>query len=1009
MAKDYSHLSKEELIKKIEKLESRKKYGLIWDEERTKEKFEKDAENALPVLREISSKEITDKNLSKPVNILPVNILIEGDNYHALSVLNFTHQEAIDLIYIDPPYNTGNKDFKYNDNYVDREDAYRHSKWLAFMEKRLKLAKRLLKPAGLIFMSIDDNEEAQLRLLCDEIFDGKNFVAMLPTIMNLKGNQDQFGFAGTHEYTLVYAKDFTQAKIGEFQLNDEDWDNWEEDEGGFFKKGANLKATGVNAPRAKRPNLFFPIFITTDGFYVTENDKPKSSKDLILLPITDGKEMSWRWSKGKIKNETGNLIIERNVNGATIYKKQRPSIGDLPSKKPKTIFYKPEYSSGNGTAQLKNILGSKAFNNPKPMDLIKDFVTLSTPKDGVVLDFMAGSGTTGHAVLELNKEDGGNRKFILCTNNESNLEMSATPRLIPSAADITRGSAAYVIVEPKDVIEEGMIKKELIVNGGIAKIAANENDSQEAILEAAYEKRLELKKKFEKEGSNINPLVLVQIPNAEAGEAKIEAVKEFLSKKHITEKNGKLAIWMAEQKSETIDWISELDNEIEFLIFKQAIDTGWDCPRAHILVKFRESHSETFEIQTVGRILRMPEQKHYGNEDLNRGYIYTNVQSILVKKEEYNPNIIKHLRAVRISTYKPVRLQSYYKARADYGDITSSFTPVFEKTANAFFGLKGNHALFLQNRKQIEKKGIILNAKKYEEEIIADTKLQGKSFDELEGRITPEALAKLSIAGNDLQAKFEQVIKNNLGSFRNVKRSVPDVKTAIYVWFRKYVGSKEWNEEILLIQSIFLHERNLKTFEKILSNSIEAYKEVKEAEVREKVEKSEQYYEFELPKEQFFNEHTDELVKSAKRYAFDPCYLDNDRSDPEKKFERFLNENADKIVWWWKNRENKQDYFGVRYEYEGGIYAFYPDYLVQLKNGRIGIFEVKDSADRDGKTWTKAKAEALQKWIINQRRKDISGGVVIERNRDWYVSSERKYDWGKCERGDWGEWKNLDL
>lgn len=587
------------------------------------------------------------------------------------------------------------------------------------------------------------------------------------------------------------------------------------------------------------------------------------------------------------------------------------------------------------------------------------------------------------------------------------LEMSATPRLIPSAADITRGSAAYVIVEPKDVIEEGMIKKELIINEGIAKIAANEKDSQEAILEAAYEKRLELKKKFEKEGSNINPLVLVQIPNAEAGEAKIEAVKEFLSKKHITEKNGKLAIWMAEQKSETIDWISEPDNEIEFLIFKQAIDTGWDCPRAHILVKFRESHSETFEIQTVGRILRMPEQKHYGNEDLNRGYIYTNVQSILVKKEEYNPNIIKHLRAVRISTYKPVRLQSYYKARADYGDITSSFTPVFEKTANAFFGLKGNHALFLQNRKQLEKNGIALNAKKYEEEIIADTKLQGKSFDELEGRITPEALAKLSIAGNDLQAKFEQIIKNNLGSFRNVKRSVPDVKTAIYVWFRKYVGSKEWNEEILLIQSIFLHERNLKTFEKILSNSIEAYKEVKEAEVREKVEKSEQYYEFELPEEQFFNEHTDELVKSAKRYALDPCYLDNDRSDPEKKFEKFLNENSDKIVWWWKNGENKQDYFGIRYEYEGGIYTFYPDYLVQLKNGRIGIFEVKDSADRDGKTWTKVKAEALQKWIVNQKRKDIFGGVVIEKNRTWLINSEKKYDWGKCERGDWGDWKEL--
>src|SRR3989338_6845192 len=138
--KDYSQFSKDDLIKIVEKLETRKKYGLIWDEEKVKEQFEKDAENALPVLKEINSKEITDKDGSKPVNIL-----IEGDNYHASSVLNFTHQGKVDVIYIDPPYNTGNRDFKYNDNYIDREDSYRHSKWISFMTKRLKLAKNLLK------------------------------------------------------------------------------------------------------------------------------------------------------------------------------------------------------------------------------------------------------------------------------------------------------------------------------------------------------------------------------------------------------------------------------------------------------------------------------------------------------------------------------------------------------------------------------------------------------------------------------------------------------------------------------------------------------------------------------------------------------------------------------------------------------------------------------------------------------------------------------------------------
>jgi type III restriction enzyme len=172
------------------------------------------------------------------------------------------------------------------------------------------------------------------------------------------------------------------------------------------------------------------------------------------------------------------------------------------------------------------------------------------------------------------------------------------------------------MVEPKDVIDEGMIKKELIINEDIGKIAESEEDSQTAVLEAAYRKRVELKKSFEKEGSDVNPLVLIQIPTAAAGEQKIDAVRKFLSGKDITERkgkigNGKLAVWLAEEKSELIDWVSEPDNEIEFLVFKQAIDTGWDCPRAHILVKFRETHSIPFEIQIVGRILRMPEQRHF--------------------------------------------------------------------------------------------------------------------------------------------------------------------------------------------------------------------------------------------------------------------------------------------------------------------------------------------------------------------------------------------------------------
>lgn len=417
MAKDkYENYTKEQLIEELKKLSKRKKYGLVWEEEKTKEKFEADAEGKLPVLVEDKKREIkTDADK-------PTNILIEGDNYHALSVLNYTHAKNIDVIYIDPPYNTGNNDFKYNDKFVDREDSYRHSKWLSFMSKRLKLAKSLLKDSGVIFISIDDNEVVNLKLLCDDIFIENNFIALLPTIMNLKGNQDEFGFAGTHEYTLVYAKNKFKAKFSEFNIDDEEMDDWVEDDLGMYKKGANLKSTGTNAPREKRPNLYYPIFVTKKNkVYVTDNNKKINPEDRAVYPKTDGKEMSWRWEKKKVRNEIYNLIIVSDNTEVSIYKKQRPKLGDLPSKKPKTIFYKPEYSSGNGTAQLKEFFGEKVINNPKPLDLIKDLIFISSKKSSVILDFFAGSGTTGHAVLELNKTDNGQRQFILCTNNENNI------------------------------------------------------------------------------------------------------------------------------------------------------------------------------------------------------------------------------------------------------------------------------------------------------------------------------------------------------------------------------------------------------------------------------------------------------------------------------------------------------------------------------------------------------------------------------------------------------------
>ena len=395
-----------DILKEID----RKKYGLVFEEHQ--ESIDELLGTHIPVL--------TEESDLKVVNDGETNFLIEGDNLAALQLLEKTHKGKIDVIYIDPPYNTGNKDFIYDDSYVDSTDEFKHSKWLSFMGKRLSIAKNLLNENGFIFISIDDNEQSDLRIMCDEIFGSDNFVANLPTIMNLKGNQDEYGFAGTHEYTTVYAKNKMTGTLGLFKIDedDEELEKWDEDEIGFFKQGANLKSTGVNAPREKRPNLFFPIYITKDGRYSVDKELDNS---IAVYPITDGKEMSWRWSKEKFKNESYNIIIIQDGEKISIYKKQRPNLGDLPTKKPKSFFYKPEYSSGNGTAQIKEIFDKKVFNNPKPIDLIKDLIQISTTHSSTILDFFAGSGTTGHAVLKLNAEDGGHRKFILCTNNENNI------------------------------------------------------------------------------------------------------------------------------------------------------------------------------------------------------------------------------------------------------------------------------------------------------------------------------------------------------------------------------------------------------------------------------------------------------------------------------------------------------------------------------------------------------------------------------------------------------------
>ncbi len=420
-------------------------------------------DNATTLLKE--DEEFNQKKENKDSQ----NLLIKGDNLEVLKHLSNAYYEKIKMIYIDPPYNTGGDGFVYEDDRkfsveelqelsgVSEDKAKQilsftqsksnsHSAWLTFIYPRLYIAKQLLKEDGVIFVSIDDNEVAQLRLLMDEIFGEDNFVAELPTIMNLKGNNDEFGFAGTHEITMVYAKQKDYAKLNQFSINEDEFEDWKEDELGFYKQGANLKATGADGAREKRPNLYFPVFIDSENnIFVTDDDNPpdKYKGELTTLyPLTNNQEMRWRWSKNKFKNEVKSIIISRN-GSVGIYKKQRPALGDLPSKKPKSIFYKPEYSSGNGTTQIKDLFNEKVFSNPKPVALLKDFIEIGLNKNDIILDFFAGSGTTGDAVMQLNAEDCGNRKYILVQ--------------LPELIDAKKNKTAYDFVKEKLKIEEPTI------------------------------------------------------------------------------------------------------------------------------------------------------------------------------------------------------------------------------------------------------------------------------------------------------------------------------------------------------------------------------------------------------------------------------------------------------------------------------------------------------------------------------------------------------------------------
>lgn len=380
-----------------------KKYGLIW--EKHEEIVDVMMNESVPVFSEDYKKELV---------FLPkgnYNFLLEGDNLHSLYLLEKTHKGKVDVIYIDPPYNTKNKDFLYDDVYVDGNDCFRHSKWLSFMYERLCVAKNLLSTHGCIFISIDDNEQANLKVMCDEIFGEEKFVALIPWRKRTAKSDVPYGISQDFESILCYANsNFLAAVKGK----DRKYYETEDFPGRPWRFHDLTKQTTIE----ERPNSNFTIV------------NPKNGKEYPVNPLrswaitSETFEKYYQEDRIIFPGDYEFLKISKPVLRywkADDVKKAGDSFGYVAA----STFLPNEVvgMTQDGTKEITNIFGCKKFNFPKPVSLIKFLVEISTAniKDALVLDFFAGSGTTGQAVLELNQKDGGNRRFILCTNNENGI------------------------------------------------------------------------------------------------------------------------------------------------------------------------------------------------------------------------------------------------------------------------------------------------------------------------------------------------------------------------------------------------------------------------------------------------------------------------------------------------------------------------------------------------------------------------------------------------------------
>jgi len=540
------------------------------------------------------------------------------------------------------------------------------------------------------------------------------------------------------------------------------------------------------------------------------------------------------------------------------------------------------------------------------------------------------------------------------------IEVTATPATITNEDE-------KVFVQLDDVKKEGMVKKAVILNDdfdnfireGKIKTQKLSGGSEELVIDAAFKKRKELVKEFQKEGVSVNPLVLIQLPDRKTSlEDRIrERVESILKNKYkiSTEKgNNKLAIWLSGEHINKDD-VEQADSGVEVLIFKQAIALGWDCPRAQILVLFRQWHSPIFSIQTVGRIMRMPEpdKGHYESEILNYGYVYTNLDNIEIQEDIAKDYITIYTSKRRVD-YKPINLLSCYpKRHREKTRLSSIFIEIFSKQAKEY-----------DLKKRIDTK-----ARKFDLKIISDYKAE--DVDALAGaKIVGDKEIKAS--GFDLQKLFDYFVRNNLTPFYPEDRSVKRVEESIYKFFEKDWGkiADKWEE----IVQIVLSDRNSRHFVNVIDKAKEKY----QAEVVKRESEMVDLENWNVPGTLSYGREYAKV--SVKKSVMQPFFSDRQWKS-EAAFIDFL-EKPPSVEWWFKNGDRDATFFAVPYD-NGEKKPFYVDFIVKLKDGRIGLFDTKAGLT---KQVAGPKVNGLYKYIQNENEKGkkLFGGITTNTNQRNY-------------------------